>query len=349
MQSCVVPCCSAVSWDATEQSCTTFAYVITQPGGTTDVATQYQPPPPPDTICPSFNNSMYTDARGHQYTIFCGISFTGNDLGQARYGEPVNGLAVVNLQTCVESCFGVETCVGVSWDSQTCSYKSVNRVGSSPDSTMKSAMMSFDYVTCDDWDGKLWTDRAGDQYTILCDTSFNAGSSCTSQPDFRTCIDSCDSSTGCAGVQFLEDGGNQDCCFASSGTAYSEETGISAAVLATTRTRIDCNTNPTPPPYIDIYGRMWQINCYTGNPGNSDMGSVRPSKGQGNWYYDIIVGFESCIGACSQISDCAIATWMVDTYQTTTLEYCVFSSTDGTNNNNYPPGVNSFLNAHLIE
>ncbi|QIW95440.1 hypothetical protein AMS68_000958 [Peltaster fructicola] len=194
---------------------------------------------PTPTICPSYNNTQWTDSNGQEYTIGCGSDYDG-----AGTGLPQNGIySATNFENCMEICDTISGCIAVSFvggnGAGTCYAKSttgtfvfsgaVNAAilidasasisasslqSSSPSSASLASLVSSSILptsssspVCPGAAASTYMDSQGISYDIICYTDYadsNIGAA-ISFNSLAACLPACDSMSGCVGVVFNPD------------------------------------------------------------------------------------------------------------------------------------------------
>jgi hypothetical protein len=300
-----------------------------------------------DAVCPGFNNQLY-NANGTIYTILCntylgGDAFSnyyssdGADPYLPVYDDIINGLAINDMESCINACAFVKNCDTVDWlvDEQVCVYVQttpgmiIEPAGSFGvnAAVLYKAPPPTSIAICPALDNSLYTDWAGYQYTIFCGTSF-AGNSIGQVPngtlinnvlvvDLLSCLETCNDVSTCVGVVWDQTG---VCTYQSDnrvGPATNSAT--DSAMLSYSNVQCDSWNNKA---WIDLSGNRYEILCnatfefnagYTCNAVGDMIGPIA------------INSFADCIDSCQYVDGCVGVDWSSDNIQQT-LECCYSSS-----------------------
>lgn len=200
-------------------------------------------------ICPSYNNTAWTDYNGNQYEIACGSDFTAGIL---------DIVSVMSFESCLEACDSTYTCSGVAYlggnGAGTCYIRNgdgqflydnhtfgalrvAGAVSSVPITAAATSLASpttftlstsvtdpfatlsptIQPTSCPAANGTLLQDENYIYYNVYCsaDTESASFTQTTVTGGFTACFDVCDVTAGCVGFTFV---GNSD------GTCYFKNT-----------------------------------------------------------------------------------------------------------------------------
>ena len=230
--------------------------------------------------------SIYSvGSSGRTFTTACQQDTTG----------PVLSISNAGLYDCIQSCAAVKACAAVSWTAGTCYQKSStgSLVPSNSVSTFYDYSASSNAPICPSSDGQTYTSTK-QSFVIGCGIDYpgigDMGPS--SQPDLRTCIDTCDSTTGCVAVAYS---GNT-CYLKNTIGPASSNSGVQSAVVAGTVSQSSAPIgHPSCPSddgtVVTRGGLAYTIKCGADYYGG-DLTSTQTTS------------FGACIDACSASKQC---------------------------------------------